>query len=191
AGAKGYWQLMKETAKEYDLEVNKYIDERYSVKKSTEAACRYLQKSYERFGNWTMAAASYNAGIRGMTRQIDRQSETSYYDLLLNEETARYVYRILAVKLVLENPEDFGFYLDESDYYPPIPKKIVAVSSSIDNWADFAKEQGISYKLLKYFNPWLRQKNLVNRKKKTYYIEIPEPPYNATFIERNIKKQID
>jgi len=184
AGAKGYWQLLKGTAKEYGLEVDKYIDERYSVKKSTEAACKYLQKSYEEFGNWTMAAAAYNAGIKGMNRQIDRQSEKSYYDLLLNDETARYIYRILATKLILENPEEYGFYLDETDYLQPIPKRVVVISSSVEHWADFAQEQGISYKLLKYFNPWLRQKNLVNKRKKTYYIEIPEAPYNATHIER-------
>lgn len=184
AGAKGYWQLLKGTAKEYGLEVDKYVDERYSVKKSTEAACKYLQKSYEEFGNWTMAAAAYNAGIKGMNRQIDRQSEKSYYDLLLNDETARYIYRILATKLILENPEEYGFYLDETDYLQPIPKRVVVISSSVEHWADFAQEQGISYKLLKYFNPWLRQKNLVNKRKKTYYIEIPEAPYNATHIER-------
>lgn len=184
AGAKGYWQLLKGTAKEFDLEVDKYVDERYSVKKSTEAACKYLQKSYEEFGNWTMAAASYNAGISGMNRQIDRQSEKSYYDLLLNDETARYIYRILATKLILKNPENYGFYLDETDYLQPIPKRVVVISSSVDHWADFAQEQGISYKLLKYFNPWLREKNLVNRRKKTYYIEIPEAPYNATHFKR-------
>jgi len=184
AGAKGYWQLLKGTAKEYGLEVDKYVDERYSVKKSTEAACKYLKKSYEEFGNWTMAAAAYNAGIKGMNRQIDRQSEKSYYDLLLNDETARYIYRILATKLILENPEEYGFYLDETDYLQPIPKRVVVISSSVEHWADFAQEQGISYKLLKYFNPWLRQKNLVNKRKKTYYIEIPEAPYNATHIER-------
>jgi len=119
-----------------------------------------------------------------MNRQIDRQSEKSYYDLLLNDETARYIYRILATKLILENPEEYGFYLDETDYLQPIPKRVVVISSSVEHWADFAQEQGISYKLLKYFNPWLRQKNLVNKRKKTYYIEIPEAPYNATHIER-------
>ncbi|NOY50606.1 MAG: lytic transglycosylase domain-containing protein [Chlorobi bacterium] len=189
AGAKGYWQLMKGTAKDYDLQVDKYVDERYNVKKSTEVACKYLQKSYDKFGSWTMAAASYNAGITGMLKQIDRQNEKSYYDLLLNDETARYIYRILATKLIYENPENYGFYLDEQDYYEPIPTKIVEVKTSIEDWADFASQQGISYKLLKYFNPWLRQKDIKNRKKKTYYIEIPEEPYNMTHIARKTNKQ--
>lgn len=180
AGAKGYWQIMKATAKEYDLEVDKYIDERYNVVKSTEAACRYLQKSYDKFGNWTLAAASYNAGVTGILKQLNRQDEESYYDLLLNDETARYLYRIMAVKLIFENPESYGFYIEEKDYYQPIPMKTIEVKTSVDDWAKFAKDQGISYKLLKYFNPWLRQKDLKNKKKKTYFINIPEPPYNMT-----------
>lgn len=180
AGAKGFWQLMKATAKENGLQVDKSVDERYNVRKSTEVACKYLQRSYEKFGNWTMAAASYNAGITGVLRQIDKQNQTSYYDLLLNDETARYIYRILAVKMIFENPESYGFYLDEVDYYQPIPTRIVEVKTNIKSWADFAAEQKVSYKLLKYFNPWLRQSDLKNRKKKTYLIEIPEPPYNMT-----------
>lgn len=180
AGAKGYWQLLKGTAKEYGLEVNKYVDERYNYKKSTDAACGYLLHANEKFGSWTLAAASYNAGITGILKQMKKQNQKSYYDLLLNEETARYIYRILAVKLIFENPEAYGFYLTEKDYYQPIPTKVVEVKRSVDSWAEFAKEQGITYKLLKYFNPWLRQKDLKNKKKKTYFIEIPEAPYNMT-----------
>jgi hypothetical protein len=180
AGAKGYWQIMKATAKENGLEVNKYVDERYDVRKSTEVACRYLQHAYDKFGSWTMAAAAYNAGITGMLKQIDKQKQNSYYDLLLNDETARYIYRIMAVKLIFNDPEKFGFYLKEKDYYQPIPTKLVEVKRSVENWADFAAEHGISYKLLKYFNPWLRQVDLKNRKKKTYFIEIPMSPYDMT-----------
>ncbi len=189
AGAKGYWQLMRATAKEYGLQVDKYVDERYSVRKSTEAACKYLLKSYDKFGSWTMAAASYNAGIKGMLKQINRQNEESYYDLLLNDETARYLYRILATKLIYENPESYGFYLSEEDFYKPIPTRTVELDTSIDDWADFASQQGISYKLLKYFNPWLRQKDLKNRKKKKYYIEIPEAPFNMSHIARETNKE--
>ena len=190
AGAKGYWQIMKATAKDYGLQVDKYVDERYSVKKSTEVACKYLQNSYDKFGTWALTAASYNAGVKGISRQMERQNEKSYYDLLLNDETARYLYRIIAIKLIIENPEQYGFYLDENDYYKPIPTHIVEVNSSIDDWAIFAAKQGISYKLLKYFNPWLRQKDLKNRKKKKYLIEIPESPYNNTFLEQeNIKEE--
>lgn len=180
AGAKGFWQIMKATAKENGLEVDKDVDERYNVRKSTEVACKYLQHSYDKFGNWTIAAASYNAGITGVLKQINKQNQDSYYDLLLNDETARYIYRIMAVKMIFENPESYGFYLEEKDYYQPIPTRIVEVNTSIKSWANFAAEQKISYKLLKYFNPWLRQADLKNRKKKTYFIEIPEPPYNMT-----------
>ncbi len=184
AGAKGYWQLMKATAKERGLEVDKYVDERYSVRKSTEAACNYLQQAYDKFGSWTLAAAAYNAGITGILRQMKKQNESSYYDLLLNDETARYIYRILAVKLIFEDPKAYGFYIEESDFYKPIPTRSVEVKTSIDSWADFAAEQGISYKLLKNFNPWLRQNNLKNNKKKKYFIEIPLPPYNMTHVAR-------
>jgi len=180
AGAKGYWQLLKGTAKEYGLEVDKYVDQRYDYKKSSDAACDYLLHANEEFGSWTLAAASYNAGITGILRQMKKQEQKSYYDLLLNEETARYIYRILAVKLIFENPETYGFYLKEKDYYQPIPTREVEVKRGVDSWAEFAKEQGITYKLLKYFNPWLRQKDLKNKKKKTYFIEIPEAPYNSS-----------
>ena len=180
AGATGYWQFMKSTAKEYGLEVNKEVDERYNVIKSTVAACEYLQKSYDKYEDWALVAASYNAGKNGINRQLEKQKATSYFDLLLSEETSRYVYRILAVKIIFENPQEFGFYINEDEYYQPIPTRTIVVNHKIENWADFSKEQGISYKLLKYFNPWLRQTYLKNRKKKTYEILIPESPYNRT-----------
>ncbi len=187
AGATGFWQLMKGTAKDYGLEVDNEIDERYHLEKSTETACAYLQKSYQTYGNWTLAAASYNAGQNGINRQIDRQKSGSYYDLLLNDETARYVFRILAMKLIIENPGRYGFYLTESDVYQPIPVRKVAVNDRIKDWADFAAEQHISYKLLKYFNPWLRDNELKNRKKKTYYLTLPLPPYDMTHEELILK----
>ncbi len=188
AGAVGYWQFLKGTAKDYDLVVDKEVDERYNVKKSTVAACDYFNESYEKFGNWTLVAAAYNAGRRGITKQIERQKASSFYDILLNEETSRYVYRILAMKLIFENPEIYGFYIDPEDYYPIIPTKKIKVDGKIDNFADFSKKYGISYKLLKEFNPWLRQNYLKNRKDRTYFIEIPEAPYNLTHEEIVLKK---
>lgn len=189
ANAVGYWQFLKGTAKEFGLEVNKEVDERYHIEKSTEAACKYFNKSYERFGNWTMVAAAYNAGNRGITKQLERQKARSYYDLLLSDETSRYVYRIAAIKLIFENPELYGFYIDENDMYPPIATNGIIVDGKVNDLADFAKENRISYKILKYFNPWLRQNYLKNKKNKTYIIEIPVPPYNTTYedliLQRN------
>ncbi len=180
ANAVGYWQFLKGTAKDFDLEVNKEVDERYNVEKSTVAACNYFNESYEKFGSWTLVAAAYNAGNRGITRQLERQKAGSYYDLLLSDETSRYVYRIAAMKLIFENPEAYGFYLDNSDIYLPIKTHNIIIDDKVDDLADFAKQNGISYKILKYFNPWLRQNYLKNKKKKTYYIKIPESPYNIT-----------
>lgn len=186
AGAVGFWQFMKGTAKEYDLEVSSDVDERYNVQKSTVAACLYLLESYKMYQNWTLVAASYNAGRNGISKQLKKQKATSYYDLLLSDETSRYVYRMLAVKLIFENPEAYGFYIEPEDYYLPIPTHKVIVKTKVDSWADFAKENGISYKILKYFNPWLRQSSLKNRKKKTYEILIPDPPYSLTHEEIGI-----
>ena len=181
AGATGFWQLLKGTGKEYGLEIDNDIDERYNVAKSTEAACKYLHKSYEKYHDWNLVAASYNAGMNGIDRLMDYQDAESYFDMLTSEETSRYVFRALAIKLILNNPEDYGFYVPENELYLPIPVHYVAVNSRVDSWADFAKQQGISYKLLKYFNPWLRDKDLKNRKGKKYLIAIPNPPYDMTY----------
>jgi len=188
ANAVGFWQFLKGTAKEYDLEVSKDVDERYNRVKSTQAACEYFLDSYEKFGNWALVAAAYNAGKNGIRRRLDKQKASSYYDLLLSDETSRYVFRILAMKLIFESPESYGFYIDEDEVYLPIPTHAVVVDSKVESWADFAKERGLSYKLLKYFNPWLRQASLKNRKKKTYYIQIPDPPYDLTHEEIILKK---
>lgn len=183
ANAVGYWQFLKGTAKEYGLEVNKEVDERYHIEKSTEAACKYFLKSYEKFGNWTLVAAAYNAGNRGVTKQLERQKSGSYYDLLLSDETSRYVYRIAAMKIIFENPESYGFYIDDIDIYPPIKTHTILINNKIEDLADFAKINRISYKILKYFNPWLRQNYLKNKKKKAYYIQIPDAPYDMTHEE--------
>ena len=150
AQAVGFWQLLEGTAIEYGLEVNKEIDERYHIEKSTEAACKYLKESYELYGSWTMAAASYNAGRRGIDRQIVRQKEKDYYDLLLNEETARYIYRILSYKLILSKPSNYGFYLGEDALYPEIPSFEVTLDKTVESFADFAKRYDINYKILKF-----------------------------------------
>lgn len=174
AGAAGIWQLMKGTARDYGLEVTDQVDERYHLEKATVAACAYLHESYERYGNWTTVAASYNAGRKGIDREVERQKENHYYDLLLNEETSRYVFRILALKAIMEAPEKYGFSLKKNDLYPPFEVNIVAIEHGVDNFADFAKNYGINYKLLKYFNPWLRDTFLSNNTGKLYEIKIPQ-----------------
>lgn len=178
AGAAGFWQFMPATAKEYGLEVNSYVDERYHLELVTEAAVKYLKNAKEYFGSWTMAAAAYNAGRTGIDRQVKRQKASeNYYDLLLNSETSRYVFRILAFKEIMANPKAYGFYFNTSDLYDPIPVKKIKVTSTIEDLADFAKEHGINYKVLKIHNPWLRDTKLPNSSGKTYYISIPKEGY--------------
>lgn len=172
AGAVGIWQLMSGTAKELGLEVSNDVDERYHLEKATRAACAYLKKAYQKFGSWTLAAASYNGGMNMLSKQLDRQKETNFYDLLLGEETGRYVYRLLALKQIMEEPHLYDFYVEQ--LYPVEPVTLVKVTQSIKDLAVFAKEHGISYKTLKRFNPWLRQTSLKVGKHKTYYIAIPE-----------------
>jgi hypothetical protein len=174
AKAVGFWQLLKGTAQEYGLEVNDEVDERYHVARSTQVACEYLIESFKKYGNWTMAAASYNAGRRGMDRQIVRQKQENYYDLLLNEETARYLYRVVAFKLIFEDPEAYGFKLSEKDMYQEIPSYVLDVDSTVSDFADFARAHGTNYKILKYLNPWLRENTLSNPSRKTYHIVVPE-----------------
>lgn len=177
AGAVGFWQFMKGTARDYGLEVSTEVDERYHVEKATIAACKYFNKAYEKYQNWTLVAAAYNAGNRGIDRQIERQKETDYYNLLLSEETERYVFRILALKSIITDPEAYGFSMEEKDYYKAIPYETLEVKTAISSWADFAKSHQINYRILKEFNPWLRQVDLKNRKQKTYLIKIPELEY--------------
>jgi hypothetical protein len=173
AKAVGFWQFRKATAIEMGLEVNDQVDERYHLEKSTEAACRFLRHSYELYGSWTMAAASYNLGRTGLNRQIGRQDERYYYDLLLNDETGRYIYRLLALKLIMENPGDYGFKYKESELYPLIPTYEVTVDTPVEDFAEFAGRYDINYKVLKIFNPWLRDNKLDNASGKTYYLSIP------------------
>ncbi len=173
ANAIGFWQFLKGTALEYGLEINSEIDERYNVEKSTYAACDYLKDSYDLYGNWTMVAASYNGGMNGVNKQIIRQKTENYYNLLLVEETQRYVYRIVALKMILENPEKYNFRIPDDEKYPLIKTKTIEINGPVTDFAEFASENGVSYKLLKDFNPWLRDNKLINARKKTYQIKIP------------------
>jgi hypothetical protein len=177
AGAKGFWQLMPATARELGMEVNDNVDERYDLEMSTRAACNYLKDSKKNFGTWTLAAAAYNAGNAGVNRQQDRQETEVYYDLLLNNETARYVFRILALKEILEKPVAYGFNVSPEHYYKNVPVTKVKVDYAVDDLVAFAKEKNISYKVLKIHNPWLREANLNNESGKTYYFSIPEAGY--------------
>ena len=172
AGAAGIWQFMKDTAKEYGLEISNQIDERYHLEKSTNAACKYLKKAYNKFGSWTLAAAAYNAGMGGVEKQISIQKNNNYYELLLNEETSRYVFRILALKQILSSPEDYGFYLTDEDLYKQIKFNVIEIKESINNFVDFAKEHGVTYRELKDMNPWLRDTFLKNSSEKSYFIKI-------------------
>ena len=177
SGAKGYWQFMPTTAKEYNMEVNDIVDERYHLEKETEAACKYLQIAKNKFGSWTLAAASYNAGMTGIANQLESQKVADYYDLLLNDETSRYVFRILALKDIMKNPKNYGFDLSKEELYNNLPTRKLQIDSTITNLASFAKNQGINYKILKIHNPWLRDKMLLNKSKKVYTIEIPTEGY--------------
>lgn len=174
AGATGFWQIMKPTGREYGLEINDNIDERYHLEKATKVACEYFLNSKERFGSWTLAAAAYNAGNAGINRQLERQEVSDYYDLLLTEETSRYVFRILALKEIVGNYQDYGFKIEDEHLYDLAKTKEVEIDSSISNLASFAAEYGISYKTLKRYNPWLRDKNLQNNSRRTYQIKIPD-----------------
>ncbi len=174
AGARGVWQFMTSTAKGYGLEVSKEVDERYHLEKSTQAACDYLKRSYKKYKDWPLVAAAYNYGQGNIDRQLERQKEDSYYNLYLNPETARYYYRIIAIKLIFENPEKYGFDIKKEDLFPPVATHTIEVDSSIVDLADFAQSQGTNYKMLKTFNPWLRQNYLQNHAGKTYKIKIPE-----------------
>ncbi len=173
AGARGVWQFMTQTARQNNLEITDEVDERYHLEKSTEAACKYLLDAKERLGSWTMAAAAYNGGVVGLKRQIDNQLSSSYYDLYLTEETYRYVFRILSLKEIMKNPEKYGYSIPEHALYKKIATKTITIDSTITSLSNFAKNQGINFKLLKVYNPWLKDKKLTNPDKKTYSIEIP------------------
>lgn len=174
AGATGFWQFIKSAATEYGLEVNDEVDERYDVEKSTEAVCKYLKDAYSKFGSWTMAAAAYNAGMNGISKWSSIQKTNNYYNLTLGIETTRYIARVIAIKIIMENPQKYGYYLDEKDFYKPLKFTEVILDSSVTEFADYASSLGINYKTLKLFNPWLRDSSLKNKNRKKYTIKIPQ-----------------
>jgi hypothetical protein len=173
AGAAGYWQLLDDVAEKYGLEVNNEIDERYDVDKSTEAACRYFLDAYNIFKSWTLVAASYNMGKTGLLKQIEKQKVKNYYNLLLSDETSRYVARIISIKSIFMHPEEYGYYLKPDELFMPLITYNVEINAPVNNWADFAISHEINYKILKNYNPWLRDISLTNRGKKNYEIKIP------------------
>ncbi len=173
-GAAGFWQFLKETGIQYGLEINSEVDERYHVQKSTEAACKYLKEAYAKYLSWTLTAASYNMGTSGLSNQLERQKESDYYDLLLNEETSRYISRIISYKIIAQNPALYGFDLEETELYDAFDTYEIALADSVNDFANFAKSHQITYKTLKYFNPWLRDNKLSNKKKKSYTITLPK-----------------
>lgn len=174
AQAAGFWQLMPKTAEQFGLEVNDEIDERYHVEKATIAACKYLKSAYNKYNNWTTVAASYNAGMGRISDELAKQQVDESFDLLLNAETSRYVFRILAMKQFLENPKAFGYTLDYNDFYQTVGTKVVSVNSSVEDWTTWAAKYGISYYQLKDFNIWLRDRKLTNSKNKEYLVQVPE-----------------
>jgi hypothetical protein len=177
AGATGFWQIMSETGREYGLEVNSNVDERYHLQKSTEVACTYLKKWKERYGSWALTAAAYNAGPGAINKYMGIQQVNNYWDLLLGDETGRYVFRIMAIKEILANPEKYGFHVEKEDMYQAVPSFSVEVDKPVSDFADFAQEYEINYKILKRHNPWLREPHLNNSSGKKYVIEIPNKGY--------------
>ncbi|HLG33723.1 MAG TPA: lytic transglycosylase domain-containing protein [Bacteroidia bacterium] len=179
AGAVGYWQFLKATGKKYDLEINDEVDERYNIELSTQAACEYFNEAYKQFKSWSLVAASYNMGMDGVQKQIDKQKVSSYYDLLLNDETFRYLARIVAMKEIIMHPDRYGFHLRRKDLYAPYKYYEVCADSSITDLAEFSFSMGINYKKLKLLNPWLRQNTLTNKAGKEYILKILDPAYTG------------
>ncbi len=171
-GAAGVWQFMESTGREYDLEVNKEVDERYNIELATHAACKYLRDAYKKYGNWYSVAASYNAGQGKISKELREQQVDTALDLYLISETSRYSFRIMAMKIVLADPSKYGFVIDSSQLYPPLQYKTVTVDYPVADWASWAKEQGITYAQLRDLNPWIRSNTLSNKSGKQYKIKI-------------------
>ncbi len=174
AKAAGIWQFMPSTAKEYGLEVNEYVDERYNPVKATEAACRYLKKAYARFGNWESVAASYNGGMARVSRELESQKQSTAYDLWLTDETSRYMFRLLAMKEIMEHPSAYGFRITPDQLYRQADCKEVTVNGPVEDWATWAKNQGTTYMALREMNPWIRAKSLPNKTGKSYTVLVPK-----------------
>ncbi|MBI1936835.1 MAG: lytic transglycosylase domain-containing protein [Ignavibacteriales bacterium] len=174
AGAAGFWQLMEPTAKKYGLEINEFVDERYNFEKATQAACSFLKEAHAKYGNWTLAAASYNLGINGIDKHIEKQRTKNYYNLYLVDETSRFVFRLLAMKEIFKGPKKFGYDFKEDELYRKIETEEVTVKKPIKDLALFAKQNNVNYKILKIFNPWLRNTSLPGKSGKVYKILIPK-----------------
>lgn len=173
AKAGGIWQLMPATARQYGLEVNDEIDERFHLEKATEAACKYFKAAYNKYKCWTTVAASYNAGMGRISSELSKQNADNGFDLFLNNETSRYMFRLLAIKLIMEHPKDYGFYIAEEQLYFPVDYTVERVSSAVPSWAEWAESKGITYAQLREMNPWIRSRDLTNKNKKTYNVKIP------------------
>lgn len=175
AGAAGPWQFLEKTGRQYGLEVNGEIDERYHIEKATVAACKYLNESYEMFGDWLTVAASYNTGRNNVTKRVNAQKQKKAIDLVLLPETSRYIFRLLAVKTIFSNPKAYGFMLKESDLYPEIPvAKTITINKAVESWADVAKKHGVTYLQLHEMNPWIRSASMTNKSNKKYKVKIPD-----------------
>ena len=175
AGARGFWQFMKATGKQYGLEIGSDVDERFHLEKATVAFCKYIKGNKKRFGNWLLAAAAYNMGGTRLSKEIKAQKGKSYFDLNLNQETSRYVFRLVALKEIMTNPQDFGFYIEEADLYKPIDNYYeVEVKEPVNNWGTFAQKYNISYRMLKVYNPWLVKTSLANKNRNSYVVKIPK-----------------
>lgn len=172
--AAGFWQFLPSTAKEYGLEVNEYVDERYHPEKSTEAACRYLKNAYERYGNWESAAASYNGGMGRISRELESQQVSTAHDLYLTDETSRYMFRLLAMKLIMEHPDRYGYSLRADQLYQPYSYETVEVSEPVEDWVQWAKDHDMTYLTLRELNPWIRSKSLPNKAGKTYSVKVAD-----------------
>lgn len=182
AKAVGFWQILEATGKECGLEINDEVDERYNIEKSTQAACKYFKQAYDKFGSWTLVAASYNAGQGAVSRFIRQQEVSDYYDMHMAKETMRYVYRILAYKLLLTQPEEYGFCFREKDLYKIVKTDTLTVDTAITDLRAFARTYSQNYKLFKMFNPWLRDSKLTNKNGKEYKIVVPAK--NSRVVEK-------
>ncbi len=186
ARAVGFWQILSRTAKEGGLEVNKEVDERYNPLKAIEVTCQYLNEAHRKFGNWTSAAASYNLGMTGLANRFEKQQVNSYYDLLLNEETSRYILRAVALKEIMEHPEKYGYDIPEDRLYVTRATKEIKINHNITDLVRFSKSLGINYKILKLYNPWLRQNQLTIKKRgKIYTITVPADVPDALIAKAN------
>lgn len=186
AKSAGLWQFMPATAKEYGLEVNEYVDERFNVEKATQAACRFLKRAYYKYGNWESAADSYNGGMGRISGELAAQQADTAYDLYLTDETSRYMFRLLAMKMIMEHPQRYGFHLTSDQLYQPLDFTMVEVSEPVEDWPTWAKEHGTDYMTLRENNPWIRAKSLPNKQGKTYTVKIPvkESMYRSTQKQR-------